>query len=46
MKEGTPMDKERWIDVGEKLYMQMNDGETKKIIKLCLDFYKKNNKQN
>ena len=46
MKEGTPEDKERWIAVGEKLYVQMEDCETKKIIKLCLDFYKNNNKQN
>ena len=46
MKEGTPEDKERWIVVGEKLYVQMEDGEMKKIIKLCLDFYKNNNKQN
>ncbi len=45
MKEGTTENQERWIALGKKLYDQMEDGDAKKIIKFCLDYYQ-NNKQN
>ena len=43
MKEGTPEDGKRWIVLGEKLYDMTKDEQMKKIIKFCLDFYKKQN---
>ncbi|MCM1032042.1 MAG: thioredoxin [Oscillibacter sp.] len=41
MKEGTPEDGKRWIALGEKLYDVTKDEQVKRIIKFCLDFYKK-----
>ena len=43
MKEGTPEEGKRWIVLGEKLYDVTKDEQMKKIIKFCLDFYKKQN---